>query len=402
MIGKKEISFCFFESYPTNLPYAHILSDFIDDYASRGYSVNVLTKNKPKQEKQQLFQRNKSNNIHYAFSLVTGLYKLDTYILYPLFIFLKLLFAKKQGAVIVPSTPSVIMGLSVALAKFLRPSSFKLIYHCQDIHPEALIFASILKNKILINLLKSLDNFTLSQADKVIVLSKDMQKTLIARKVMDKNKLKIVNNFVPSAYTENKSKQKKIKNIRHNIPSDGVVFVFAGNLGRFQNLDSVVQGFLQCKNNKVWLIFIGDGCAKQELIKKVALSNKESNKNIVFINKMEGNRIASFIKDADFGLVSVSPSMLDAAYPSKIPSYLSVGLPIFLVADKNSTLSHFIIKKQFGIVCSADSIHAITTAFTQAVNQVFQYKQQKATRYRAYQDEFNQRKLIQEFSENIQ
>ncbi len=402
MTGKKEISFCFVESYPTNLPYAHILSDFIDDYVSRGYNVTLFTKNKSKQEKQQLYQRNKSNKIHYAFSPLTGFHKLDTYILYPLFIFLKLLFNKRQGAVIIPSTPSIIMGLSAALAKRLRPSAFKLIYHCQDIHPEALVFASILRSKIFISLLKSLDNFTLSQADKVIVLSKDMQKTLIARKVMDKNKLKIVNNFVPSAYIENKSKQQKVKNIRHNIPSDGVVFVFAGNLGRFQNLDSVVQGFLQCKNNKVWLIFIGDGCAKQELMQKVSLSDKQSNKNIIFINKMAGNRIASFIKDADFGLVSLSPSMLDAAYPSKIPSYLSVSLPILLVADKNSTLSRFIIEKQFGIVCSADSIHAITTAFTQAVNQLCQYKQQKAARYRAYQYEFNQSKLIQKFSENIQ
>lgn len=283
MTNNKEITFCFESFYPSNLPYCHILKDMIEESCNKGLSVKVITPHKKNPQEQKLmndfFIEKEIEPILFKFSKNLTI----TRLLFPLFVFTHLLF-KSRGVVVTPSTPPVLMGFITFLAKRLSFSRFEYVYHCQDLHPEALEISGLISNKIIISFLTFLDKITIKNAKENIVLSQDMKNTLVHRTEVNPNNISVINNFIPSAYTNNK--KTLTKTIRASHSKNDLIFVFAGNLGAFQNLEMLLLAFLNLdKRYKAFLYFIGDGKEKENLMSILANHQSEMKSNIFSLTK---------------------------------------------------------------------------------------------------------------------
>jgi hypothetical protein len=90
----------------------------------------------------------------------------------------------------VSTDPPILVPFIIAI--FSKIMNFKYIYHLQDIHPEASnVVVKI--NKILFNLLKKIDNFTMRQASLLITLNKEM-KIEILKRINIKKEIAIIEN----------------------------------------------------------------------------------------------------------------------------------------------------------------------------------------------------------------
>ena len=391
MTGKVRLTFCFKHFYPSNIPYCHILKDIIDACDIKNYSVNVVTSKKyTGKEQHVLSDYFTEKKVKPTLLKVTKNSKISN-LLFPFSTFFHLLF-HGRGVVIVPSTPPVLMGFSACLAKKMSFSRFEYIYHCQDIHPEALELSGIISKGLPYKFLLFLDKLSVKNSKSSIVLSQDMKSTLQKRFENKLNNISIINNFMPSVY-EN-SLTVETKTIRSTHKPNDIIFVFAGNLGVFQNLENLLEAFLKLTpEDNIYLYFIGDGKMKSKLMNT---SNEYSlmKRNIIFLEKMDSSLIASFISTADYGVVSLSEGLLDVAYPSKILTYLNLGLPLFLSGGAQTNLYSEIQKNDLGIATESSSAGAIYEGILLAKkNQKMQlYKQQNIKTY--YQEYFDKDDLI--------
>ena len=321
----------------------HIANSFTDDFEN----VYVIA-SKPKRfnSKFTKFELKKIDNetdlqisrLHLFKEDFNPIPRILNALLLGIFSSIKIIFGKYK-VVIATSSPPILTAFIIAIACKIRRIRF--IYYCMDINPEIGILSGDFRNKILKNFLLGIDKFTCKEAKPVIVHSESMQKTLQERfsnKVLD---IEIINSLsVPSKV------KKEIKDISHN-KRKGLKIIYAGNIGRFQDLKNIIFTFKYLKKYKdIELNFLGDGVEKFRLEKL----SKKLKTNINFINYVSYEDSKNIIETADLGLVSLMPNMYKYAYPSKTMVYLEKGIPILALIEKESDLAKKITQKKIGFV----------------------------------------------------
>ena len=215
------------------------------------------------------------------------------------------------------------------------------LYHIQDIYPEA---EKGRLWRMLAPLLLKLDNQTLRAADQVVTLSGDMVQTLKSRQPQPVE-LAIINNF---SISEAPQKPAKPEPAPEKKPPTRLLF--AGNIGRFQGLEVLVDAMqlLESAYPGIELHFLGHGRSKAKL---QSLVRERGQKTVHFHDFIAASEVNAFMSEFDIGIVSIVPHMLSVAFPSKVFTYLEAGLPILAIADQDSSLEKMLLRHNAGMVC---------------------------------------------------
>ena len=268
--------------------------------------------------------------------------------------------AKKKIDVIIAATiPPIFNGLFAWLAASLVGAKF--VYHLQDIYPEIGATSGLWKERSLVaRVLKNLDTFVCKRASLCVVLSDDMKASLTKRGV-SADSIVVINNFLLDTHQEPKS----VVAEPITITTDDIHVVFAGNLGKFQGLDYVLEGFLHWQNThanlprkNMHLHFLGEGSEKDSLLKKA-----NGNTNVHFHEHRPFSAAAQFIKSCDAGIVSLNLGVYQYAFPSKILTYLGLGVPLFALVEAHSEIAQELNAYELGVVCGDQSPEAVAAAF---------------------------------------
>jgi glycosyltransferase involved in cell wall biosynthesis len=357
MIGNNDMQVLVLHRYfwPQPYPYAQMLKNIVETLSIK-HSVSVLTTNSGSSTEKDLRSEwsNKKNIKIDALSLgsekrASMLKKSLNSLYFGLWLIYKL-FSTKADTVMVATTPPVIIAMIVRWVSYFK--KFKYVYHCQDIHPEAMLLGGNIQEGFIYKLLLNIDKKNINDAWKVITLSNDMRKTLEERGCKTSH-INIINNFIfeSSGDIATSSKNNKIQ------------FLFAGSLGRLQNLTLLMDSLVLLKHrNDIQFIFMGDGIMYQEM-----LHCKESNKldNVEFLGQRSLKEAVEAMRVADVGIVSISNNITSVAYPSKTMMYLGNGLPVMALVDEQTELYEFINSKEIGIAVAPSSPETIAKSIEQ-------------------------------------
>lgn len=350
---------------PDSPPYAYILDDIRYLLTENGMQVDVLSsqpsyKSVDQKNKMHWKSREQDGAIVYRLPVFQlrneKVSKLLNFIWFPFLTFWFVLFGRKYNVVTVSTAPPILLSFLIAIVCKLR--GFNLIYHCMDIHPEIGRISGEFKMNAVFKILCWMDSYTCRSAAAIIVLSSDMKDSLLRRNNRLIEKIVVINNYDLGLNESNKQS--------FFDANDGVRRVlFAGNIGRFQNLDSFVWAL---KNNppleNFQLLFVGEGAAL-EGIKRLA---KGLEQQIRFISHQPLAVAKQMISEADAAIVSLQKNVVKYAYPSKTLTYLSEGTPVLAMVEKNSELAEFISFNDLGVVIAPDDTAAIY-AFFKALSQ---------------------------------
>lgn len=336
--------------WPDTPPYAVILKKIAARLANDGHDVDVLSTQpayKPRAgiAKQKSVETIDDYNIR-RLSLLPesrsgSSVKAINMFLFCFRVVLHALKHRNYDVVMISTSPPVLAGLAARISAKL--SSAKLLYHCMDIHPEIGKISGDFSNKTLFHFLQQIDSRTCRQAKRVIVLSEDMKKAILDREGNDKCQIDVIQNFS----LDDKNDPPIDSSIEFSKPKETFRLIFAGNIGRFQGLDLLLEAFLELSDlDNIELVFLGDGKIKASLEKKVTESGAQ---NIHFIPHQPMSIANGIIKSADIGIISLSPNIYRYAYPTKMIAYLSVSCPLFVMVEPESSLVSFIRKYQIGI-----------------------------------------------------
>jgi glycosyltransferase involved in cell wall biosynthesis len=255
---------------------------------------------------------------------------------------------KKYDIIIATSTPPILNGFFSALSKILTKA--KLIYFCMDLNPEIGRVSKDFKNYIFFKFLLKLDNWSCKNSNLVLTHSKDMIKSLKQRPGGNKYNIIMMNNFSPKNLKENKIKQLSAKSKKK------LSIIYAGNIGRFQGLDTIIDAMgLLFYRKDIELTILGNGVEKEKLEEKV----QQKKMNVKFIKYSPIYLTKQIIRNADIGLVSLVPKIYKYAYPSKIATYLEEGKPIICVLEKKSQIVKDILLHGCGFYVKFGDKHSL-------------------------------------------
>lgn len=369
-----KVLFFYQHFWPDSPPYANMLRAMGENLVASGHDVRVLTAQPSYKED----DRSREQPEH---ELLNGIqvrrlprlplslrYRLISQLgraLFPLRACLAVALLRLKGEapdVIVAATiPPVINGLFALLAA--RLSGARLVYHLQDIYPEigaagGLWSSHSWRHRWLLKL----DTFTARRASRCVVLSDDMRDAL-ARRGQDTSNVVVINNFMLSSFDSAASAPARSNNSavrRYSDIQQRSKLVFAGNLGRFQGLDDLLDAFLSLEEGvcDLELHFLGDGAMADTLKQKAKLAG-----NVHFHGHQPFEAASRFIADCDAGIVSIQPDVYRFAYPSKTLTYLGLGVPLLAIVEPESGMAKDIATHKLGVAAAGRSRPELQQAF---------------------------------------
>ena len=148
----------------------------------------------------------------------------------------------KQDYVFSISQPPILGGLLGVWGKFIKKAKF--IYNIQDFNPEQILAVGYSKQKILVDLLMTLDKFSCRQSDMIITVGRDLMETL--QKRFCKEKLPhtvMINNWIDEKeiypLNEDDSNVEAFKK-KYNLENKFVI-MYSGNIGLYYDLKNIIK-----------------------------------------------------------------------------------------------------------------------------------------------------------------
>ena len=146
-----------------------------------------------------------------------------------------------------------------------------------------------------------------------------------------------------------------------------VHFTFAGNVGKVQNLDNIIDAFGKLSNDilvKAQLNIIGDG-SHLDALKELVENNDY--KNIVFWGRKPRDEMYRYFKASDFLIVSlIDKPIFSLTVPAKVQTYISSNKPILAIL--NGDASDIIKENNLGYCAKPNDIKQIQNIFIEAIN----------------------------------
>ncbi len=171
------------------------------------------------------------------------------------------------------------------------------------------------------------------------------------------------------------------QNIREKfgIPSDKMVFVYGGNLGKPQGIDFIIDCLRSQKdNNKSYFLIVGDGT---EYVKLENYVKETKQSNLKLLNRLPKETYDTMIGACDVGLIFLDHRFTIPNFPSRLLSYMQAKLPVLAVTDPNTDIGRVITDHGLGWWCESNDIDAFNTAVAAACRTDKRPMQEKTWNY---------------------
>lgn len=238
-----------------------------------------------------------------------------------------------QDYIFTISQPPILGGMLGVIGKHIKKA--KLIYNIQDFNPEQVMAVDFTHNKLVLSIMMLLDKYSCQQANKVIIVGRDMIETLQKR----------FQKMVPYAYINNWINEKEI----YPLPEDNArvlkfkrkyglenkfVIMYSGNIGLYYDLLNILKTIEKFKETEdVIFAFIGEGSVLEEL-----RTYKEAHQlsNVVFIPYQPKSELIYSLNAGDVHFVVNAKGIKGVSVPSKLYGVMAVGKPVLGIMEEGA------------------------------------------------------------------
>ncbi len=373
--------------WPDKTPCAVIMRRVAEYLAEDGFQVDVLTSqpsyraNVREERHARVEQLNNVEVTRLILPTETGrpILRFLNALYLGIWILMRALF-RRYDAIIVSTIPPVLGGFFSGLAAKLTRA--RLIYYCMDLHPEIGRVSGDFSNPILYRLLEQLDDWSARHAKPVLVHSEDMRNTLRARPRGREYHIELMNNFALPAERETSDEGISFSYTQSNQ----LTLIYAGNIGRFQGLEIVLDAMGRIANRKdIGLIMMGEGVAKLDLIE----IQRQTGANVRFYDYQPVGVVKAAIQSADIGLVMLISNMYKYAYPSKTMAYLEQGRPIIAAVETESELAKTMHAGSYGFSVPIGDTDALAKLLVKLADDDSWKAPMKAAALKAFEKQFS-------------
>ncbi|MGY5254158.1 glycosyltransferase family 4 protein [Sphingobacterium spiritivorum] len=161
------------------------------------------------------------------------------------------------------------------------------------------------------------------------------------------------NSINPVSFNYTTEEKKSIRE-KYSVPSEKVVFVYGGNLGKPQGLDFLLETIALNKDPDAYFVIIGDG-TEYPRIKSWFEEKLPSNAKL--LQRLPKTDYDRLLAACDVGLIFLDRNFLIPNFPSRLLSYLEMEMPVISATDPNTDVGDVIQQAGCGFkVISGDSM----------------------------------------------
>lgn len=251
------------------------------------------------------------------------------------------------------STPPI-KGFVIAIAKQIVKKPF--VYNLQDIFPDSLVGTGLAKQHgFLWKLGRVIEDYTYRHSDKIIVISEDFKKNIIAKGVPEE-KISVVYNWVDDNAVRPVKKEDNPLFEEFGIDRGMFTVVYAGNLGNAQNI-SIILDTARLVSDIQFVLF-GTGGAENDIRLRI---EKERLTNVHLHPLQPIERVSQVYSVGDACIVSCKAGLGGSAMPSKTWNIMSCGRPVIANFDEGE-LKDILEKNDCGLFSHAGNVQEFVSA----------------------------------------
>lgn len=244
--------------------------------------------------------------------------------------FWKGLRAKDIDLIYVASTPPTQGALAAMVKKFKR---VPFVYNLQDIFPDSLTGTGLAKKGgLLWKTGRIIEDFTYRNADKIIVISEDFKKNIMAKGVPEE-KIEVIYNWVDqNAVVDIPRAENKLFD-KYGLDRSKFYVTYNGNIGLTQNMDMLMEVAKALEANEdIHFVLVGNG-AYLEQVQQIIRDRNIGNVTLLPFQPYED--ISHVFSLGDVSLVISKPGVGKNSVPSKTWSIMSASRPVLANFDEN-------------------------------------------------------------------
>lgn len=266
------------------------------------------------------------------------------------------LFFARRVDVIYAYHPPVTVGITAGLLRLIR--RIPVVYDIQDMWPDTLRATGMLSNHRILSAVAAVCRWVYRRADHLVVLSPGFKRLLVKRGVPE-SKIDVIYNWADESSLVSPQGQ-----LSAEFPNaDRFKVVFAGNMGKAQALDTVLDAavLLQARTSRAAFVMLGGGVEVSRLKRR---TDELKLRNVVFLPPVPMNEVGTTLQAADALLVHLRKDPLfEITIPSKTQAYMAVGRPLIMAV--NGEAQDLVIRSGGGVVVGAESAVALADAVEQ-------------------------------------
>ncbi|OAL81015.1 glycosyltransferase WbuB [Acinetobacter sp. SFB] len=339
---------------------------FARELKQQGHEVQVLTgfPNYPGGKiydgyKLKLYQREEIEGISilrvalYPNHDSSALKRIFNYISFAFMAMLFGVFTTKKADVIYAYHPPLTVGIAAIFIKFFRRTP--IVYDIQDMWPDTLQSTGMLNNNKILNIIGLVCKLVYRCVDHIVVLCPGFKNKLIERGVPEE-KISIIYNWCDE---QGLTQAQPAKVEYQQLMQDKFNIVFAGNMGKAQALDSILDVAKKVQPiQDIQFVFVGGGTETERLKQRLITENIS---NTVFIPRMPMAEVGGVLKLSSLLLVHLKKDPLfEITVPSKTQAYMAMGKPVLMAVAGDA--ADLIRSAECGCVAISENVESIQDA----------------------------------------
>lgn len=342
------------------------ITDICETLVKRGHEVTVLTglPNYPEGRILDEYRHGKKRNevingvkVIRSYEIGRGNSHLRLFLNYASFAAsasMKAFFMKDEFDVILVNQLSPVM-MAIPAMVYKRKRQKRILFYCLDLWPDSLAAGGVSEDSFVYKLFLGVSKCIYNSADKILVTSsmfKDYFKNILLIKADD---IEHLPQYAEDLFVNREDKT--MTEIAASSEDKKYRFVFAGNIGDMQSVDTIIKAANELRNyQNVQFHIVGDGSKSEEcrnLAKSLGLEN------VFFYGRRPVNEMPRFYSMADAMLITLKGNKsLSYTLPGKIQSYMAAGRPI--IGAINGEARRVIEASKSGLCCNAEDYTALS------------------------------------------
>ncbi len=274
------------------------------------------------------------------------------------------------------------------LTKALGHPSFVLVF---DLYPDlAEAIGAVSKGGAVSRTFDAVNKFAFARCDGLIALGQDMQQRL-REKLGVQARVTVIPNWANGDLIDPRPKRES-RFARANGLVFRTVFLYAGNLGLFQDLETLIDAVNELPDHEAdpLLVFVGNG-GKRPLVEEMARQSKR----VRVFDYLPYDQLGDLYAAADVGLIALEPGVERTNVPSKTYSILAAGKPFLAVCESSTDLEQ--LADQGCGVCTTNDTGKVAASMLRYLDEPQRMKAMGAKAREVFDDSFSRATAMEKY-----
>ncbi len=225
---------------------------------------------------------------------------------------------------------------------YAKKHHVKCFLYCYDLWPDSLAAGGIKKDSFIYKYYYRVSNKIYKKVDKILVTSKNFIPYFEDFHHIDATRLVYLPQYCEDLY----------QNLESDKTDQVFNYVFAGNIGKMQSVETIIRAAELIKDDKqIKIHVVGDGSSFKECQELAASLGLD---NVIFYGRRPLEEMPMFYKMASAMLVTLTKNdVVSKTLPGKVQSYMAAGKPI--IGAINGETKEIIAEAKCGLVCEAEN-----------------------------------------------